>query len=208
VPVLIGSNRDEARIFFAEPKISTEADYRASMVGLWGDGANEVIGHYPWQPAPADNGYTGNYLVSATLTDSSFACGNRPTVAALAAHTSTFVYEFAHRDGPGLGDRYPGFVWAPGTPPNCRICGRASTTEFRLRRRSTRPSGDGPGAWCRTGARSSPKGRPSVPGLPRWTSFNDRPLLMPLNTGKGLGLITEQRFAQTHQCGFLDAFNQ
>ena len=25
VPVLIGSNRDEARIFFAEPKISTEA---------------------------------------------------------------------------------------------------------------------------------------------------------------------------------------
>jgi carboxylesterase type B len=114
VPVLISSNRDEARIFFAKPKISTEADYRASMVGRLGDGANEVIGHYPWQPTPADNGYTGNYLVSATLTDSFFACGNRPTVAALAAHTSTFVYEFAHRDGPGLGDRYPGFVWGAG----------------------------------------------------------------------------------------------
>jgi hypothetical protein len=46
-PVLIGTNRDEAGTFFADPKISTEADYRGSLAGMDGNSAHEVIGHYP-----------------------------------------------------------------------------------------------------------------------------------------------------------------
>ena len=185
VPVLIGTNRDEARTFFAEPKISTEPDYRQVIANFYGTRGGGGDGHYPWHPDPADNGFTGNYLLSATVTDSFFACGNRSMVAELAAFTPTFVYEFAHRDGPGPRRQIsPATSGAPGMPPNCRTCGRALTTEFPLRPPSTRPSGGSPGTWCPTGARSSPRaGRPARDSRNGHRSTS-RLSLMSLDTGK------------------------
>jgi para-nitrobenzyl esterase len=206
IPVLIGTNRDEGRTFFAEPKISTEQDYRETLDGFFGDRADDVLRHYPWAPEAADNGFTGNYLLAATVTDSFFACGNRTMVADLAAHTSTFVYEFAHRDGPGLGDRFPGYVWGAGHAaelpylwpsfdnglPIAAIFDRA---EQRLARNMV-------SYWSSFVA----QGRPAVRGLPRWPSFNNSQSLMSLNVGKGLERISMTSFTQNHQCAFWDEF--
>jgi len=208
VPVLIGTNRDEARTFFGEPKISTEADYRESIANFYGAGAQDVLKHYPWHPNPADNGFTGNYLLSATVTDSFFACGNRSMVAELAAFTPTFVYEFNHRDGPGLGDKYPGYVWGaghaaelpylwPSFDNGIPIAATFDPAERRLARNLV-------SYWSAFVA----SGRPAVPGLPRWVSFTVAPSLMSLDTGKSLRPISEEEFAHTHQCGFWAAFNQ
>jgi len=206
IPVLIGTNRDEGRTFFAEPKISTEQDYRETLDGFFGDRADDVLRHYPWAPEAADNGFTGNYLLAATVTDSFFACGNRTMVADLAAHTSTFVYKFAHRDGPGLGDRFSGYVWGAGHAselpylwpsfdnglPIAAIFDRA---EQRLARNMV-------SYWSSFVA----QGRPAVRGLPRWPSFNNSQSLMSLNVGKGLERISMTSFTQTHQCAFWDEF--
>lgn len=72
-------------------------------------------GPLPLAPQPGDNGSTGNYLLAAAeITDPFFACQTRSYAAGIAAHTTVFQYEFAHRDGPGLGAKYPGYVWGAG----------------------------------------------------------------------------------------------
>lgn len=140
------------------------------------------------------------------MTDPFFACGNRSYAADIATHTATFVYEFAHRDGPGLGAKYPGYVWGAGHaaelpylwPSFDNGLPIASTFDAAERRLAT----DMVAYWTAFVA----TGRPNVPGLPRWPSLSDRPVLMSLDVGRDLHPIPAQRFADDHQCVFWDAF--
>jgi len=202
VPVLIGGNLDEARTFLADPPISTEADYRSSLQNSWGDSADTVFDHYPWSPQPGDNGYTGNYLLSATFTDAFFACATREVVVQLAARTPTFVYEFSHREGPGLGDKYPGYVWGaghaaelpymwPSFDNGLPIASEFDSAEKRLA-----------GVMVAYWSSFVVKGQPAVHGLPRWPSFNHGSSLMSLDVGRDLGLINDASFTANHQCAF------
>ena len=116
------------------------------------------------------------------------------------------MYEFAHREGPGLGDKYPGYVWGaghaaelpylwPSFDNGLPIAATFDAAERRLARTMV-------SYWSAFVA----TGDPSVPGLPRWPALNDRPSLLSLDVGRQLGPITVDDFAQNHQCAFWETF--
>lgn len=105
VPVLIGSNRSEARFFVAltQPGLTAE-QYAGQVLAGYGAAGPEVLARYP----VAAHG--SPYLaLSAVMTDSTFACETSWTTQLFARQVPTFAYEFDDPDSPTLaGAQVPG----------------------------------------------------------------------------------------------------
>lgn len=103
VPVMIGWNQDEGRLFIALAERSgapmvTTANYRDTVVALVGESnADAVIARYP----PSDFGGDARLAASRALGDAGLICPTRAAAVALVAagntvHTYFFTYPDAH----------------------------------------------------------------------------------------------------------------
>ena len=92
VPVLIGTNLDEGRLFANEVK--TMDRYRKETIWMYGDEGQRVLDRYPVGPeGPA-------YAIAANFTDQRFACPSQALRRVLSAHVPVWGYEFADRQAP------------------------------------------------------------------------------------------------------------
>jgi len=209
VPVLIGSQRDEARSFVADWRTASVPQYdQDGYVALvrerFGADADAVLNVYPW---PTDvSRYTGTYLVAdlslATTGGGLGSCPINNVTNALAQRAPTFAYEFSYDRGPGW---FPaeGYAWGashaaelPYLMPKRASSGINSKAfgaqEWHLSDEMVRYWG----AFIRTGD-------PAVEGQAPWTSYTagTGPLLSIRGAGDAV-LIPEAAFRSAHNCSF------
>ena len=111
VPVIIGSNQDEATLMTAvlynlNDGPVTAAQYSEVLAEHFGKNAGVVASSYPLRNYP-----TPSQAVAAVFTDSFFACPTERARAAISHHVPTFGYEFTEPD-PVATQGYP--ATAPG----------------------------------------------------------------------------------------------
>ncbi|MBA1149068.1 carboxylesterase family protein [Ectothiorhodospiraceae bacterium WFHF3C12] len=111
VPVMLGSNMDEYRLFVALAELSggdltdNESTFRSQISGLTGiptgsatmDG---IVSAYPWNTAAYDNDVS--LAFSAVGTDAVFACNSLDHARSLSSYVPTYKYEFSDRDAPSI----------------------------------------------------------------------------------------------------------
>jgi carboxylesterase type B len=206
VPLLIGSNRDEGRTFSVDNVGLDKAGYRTWLQNNFftpGQAA-AVEARYPW-PATA-NRFTAAYLSGAILTDgligSLGGCPYRDLVNDFAAVTTTFVYEFDHRTGPGVRPEPAGYVWGAGHAaelaymwPSFDNGTPIAPTFDPGERRLSRQMIANWGAFVKNG-------RPAAAGQPAWPRFNGAKELISLRAGNASTLITDATFFAEHRCTF------
>jgi len=92
VPVIVGANLDEGRLFATEVKDMDR--YRKETVWMYGDEGPRVLDRYPvGEDGPA-------YAIAAQFTDQRFACPSQALRRQLARHVPVWGYEFADRGAP------------------------------------------------------------------------------------------------------------
>lgn len=207
VPVLLGTNHDEARYFTQGFADDTQQQYDDTMTKLFGAMAPAVLQRYPWNSYPSP--YTAAYAIGAIFTDSGYiygigGCAEQHLATEFAAGTPTYFYQFDDESAPAQNQYLPGFVW-----------GSAHTQELAYLWPSYDPYGTDLGnlltpaqlqlsrqliAWWGAFVR---QGTPSAPGTPAWSAYA-RGQLMSLRPGGQSQPITAAAFAAQHQCSFWD----
>jgi para-nitrobenzyl esterase len=165
VPLVIGTNADEATALLPGP-VPSEAAYRAATLGLLGPTTGAaVLDRYP---AAAHDGPTG--AMAAAITDARFTCPTRDLARAAAAHGPVYRYFFTHalESGPArrLGAFHGlelGFVFgnlgaAGGYAPSAaeRALSNALIGYWSRFAATGDPNGGGAPAWPRYEAASDP----------------------------------------------------
>lgn len=92
VPVIVGSNRDEGRLFAV--KVRDAERYRAQTLWMYGGDGPVVLASYPI--GPEGPGAT----MARSFTDQKFACPADALRQVLARHVQVWGYEFADPDAP------------------------------------------------------------------------------------------------------------
>ncbi|HEY3709328.1 MAG TPA: carboxylesterase family protein [Amycolatopsis sp.] len=178
MPLMLGTTQDEARFFagLAGNPVTAES-YPQLLAGAFGDSAGEVAARYPV------GSFAGPSLAWARVsTDRAWARPVWELSGMLAAHTETWLYEFADEDAPVL---FPGFPAGaqhgselayqfdlPGGPT-------LSTAQQELAEQMNR-------YWTAFATR----GDPAVPGLPDWPGAGHVQSLAPGRIG-GIDYVTE-----------------
>lgn len=92
VPVVIGTNLDEGRLFANEVRDMDR--YQKETVWMYGEVGPRVLERYPVGPdGPA-------YAIAANFTDQRFACPSQALRRLLSRHVPVWGYEFADREAP------------------------------------------------------------------------------------------------------------
>ncbi|GAA4613616.1 carboxylesterase/lipase family protein [Saccharopolyspora hordei] len=194
VPVLVGGTRDEARLFtgmffdgVGQPV--TEERYGALLAESFGDAADEIAREYPVGAHPSPSVAWSTVLDDAAWARSVWDLGH-----ALAAHTPTYVYEFADRDAPAVVPFPEGFP--PGAHHAAELPyqfdmgapGPLSAEQWRLAATMNR-------CW----AAFARDGEPGGPGLVDWPRFTaDDPHVQSLRPER----IGRVDFAAEHRLEF------
>jgi para-nitrobenzyl esterase len=92
VPVIVGSNLDEGRLFANE--VQDMDRYQKETIWMYGDEGRRVLDRYPVGPeGPA-------IAIATNFTDQRFACPSQALRRQLARYVPVWGYEFADRDAP------------------------------------------------------------------------------------------------------------
>ncbi|HTU28396.1 MAG TPA: carboxylesterase family protein [Solirubrobacteraceae bacterium] len=207
VPVLIGTNRNESRLFSKRFARSSETRYVAMIRHEYGIEADAVLSKYPWSSFPEP--YRTAYALGAVWTDSSFVlgiggCGEQHLAGEFARRTPTWFYEFDDLSAPATDRKLPGYrmgaahtmelpyMWPSydnGTPYAELTAAQRELSRWMLRYW---------GAFIRLGS-------PAVPGQPVWPNYGGSHKLMSLREGDASRAIPTADFEAEHRCGFWDA---
>ena len=208
VPLLIGTNHDEARYFTQTFAAMGEQYYDTAIATTYGPLAPAILARYPWRSYPSP--YTTAYALAAVFTDSGYfygigGCTEQNLAARFAATTPTFFYQFDDENAPAENDQLPGFqwgaehteelgyLWPTYDPYGADLYDRLSSPQLRL-------SGQMMAWW---GAFSRLR-VPATSGQPAWPDYRSG-LLMSLRPGGQSQVITAATFGAQHQCQFWDA---
>jgi para-nitrobenzyl esterase len=208
VPILFGTNHDEARIFTTNLVSYTRTQYAQLIGSLYGARAPAILKLYPWTSFPRP--YTAAYAVAAVFTDSGFitGIGGCPEQTLAQQFTSggapVYFYQFDDRHAPPLSNSGPaGYQWGAGHAMELAYLWPSFTNGFslyaELTRAQMRLSGQMMaywGAFVRSGA-------PRAPGQPAWPRYGDGEL-MSLRPAGHSQVITGRTFAAEHHCAFWD----
>jgi carboxylesterase type B len=206
VPILLGTNHDEARIFTTSLVSTTQQQYVQLIDFLYGSLAPAVLKLYPWTAFPQP--YTAAYAVAAIWTDSGFitGIGGCPEQNLARQFTTSgvpvYFYQFDDRDAPPLTNSGPpGYQWGAGHAMELAYMWPSFTNGFSLyaeltgaQLRLSRQMIAYWGAFVRTGA-------PEAFGQPAWPQYRSK-LLMSLRPGGLSRVIPAATFAAQHQCAF------
>ena len=204
VPILIGANRDEGRgisaVFVGTMDKAGYETWLQNVPFAPGQGA-AIEARYPW-PA-ASNQFTGAYLGGAVLTDGWWGIGGCPTrdlANSLAKNTTTYVYEFDNRTGPGPSSQPVGYMWGASHFAEMAylwpLASPWETSQFTaVDRQLSKQMLAYWGAFIKNG-------NPAATGQPSWPSLNSTPQFMSLRAGNTSTMITTAAFYKEHQCNF------
>ena len=171
VPVLMGTTRDEGRLFASirSDLPLTEQRYQDLLRGAFGDQAGLVAARYP-SGAPSTPGTAW----SDVITDRVFSCRTLVADEYTASRTRTWGYEFADRRAPALLRLGPGIQ--PGAGHASELPYLFDLGRVRLDPDQLRLADQLIGYWARFAATGNPNGG----GAPRWDRF---PAVQSLDTG-------------------------
>ncbi|MUM18216.1 carboxylesterase family protein [Mycobacterium sp. CBMA271] len=194
VPVLIGSNTNEATVFQAQQYRHTPApqgpdEYRRALEGKYGAKAPELGLRYPL------SAYGGNVLaaLAAVDTDNTFACPTLDMAEALARSGPVYAYEFADPAAPA----YKEYRDAP--LPLGASHGSELGYFFDVSRPLNQESAALSTQMIRYWAQFVKTGDPNVEGQPTWPKYTAGGAFLRLAPPAPKQM---EGFASTHQCGF------
>ena len=200
VPTIIGFTRDEVRTFVVGDIGLSEQEYVDSVARDMGPISDQVLAHYPW-PADADQ-FTPAYLRAAMFTDRYFACGDPPIVDDFASHTRTWVYEFDHRDGPGLQPNPVGYVWGAGHAVDLAYLWPSFDNGTPIAATFTPAEQQLAGQMVQYWSAFVKRSNPVVQGQAFWPRYNRSIQRLSLQAGNDTRAITDAEFSAEHQCDF------
>ena len=196
VPIIIGSNLNEGRLFAFLEELSqlgrlTAAEYTAYLQQTFGAQAGAVLAQYPISAYGAPD-----LAMGQVFTDSAFACTtNQEAREASARGQPIWQYEFADPDPPGSNiDPFMNLGDFHASELSYLFGGALTPAEEGL---STQMIN----AWTTFAA----TGQPSPIGTAAWPQFSDASPQTMVLTSDGSHLITS--FAAEHKCGFWDGLN-
>jgi carboxylesterase type B len=207
VPLLMGTNHDEARTFTQGLASLTEQQYTQFVDESYGSLAPQVLQRYPWSAYATP--YTAAYAIGAIWTDSGFVtgiggCPEQNLAAQFASTTRTFFYQFDDRHAPGLNMDLPGYQWGAGHAMELAYLWPSFNNGYSLydlltpaQLQLSHQMVEWWGAFTRLGA-------PETPGQPFWPDYASGEL-MSLRPGNDSQAISAAEFGAEHQCGFWDA---
>ncbi|SDH95802.1 para-nitrobenzyl esterase [Sinosporangium album] len=195
VPVMMGTTRDEQRLYVAwmYGGAVDRARYASLLAASFGGRAGQVASRYPVAA------YASPALAwAAATTDRIWSC---PTLAAqreVARHVPTYAYEFADRDAPVI---FPG-IWAPGFTMGA-YHGSELAYLFPIPRGGLNPAQRQLSrVVTRYVTRFARTGDPNGPGTPYWPRFGTR---FVQDLAPGPGGIRPVDYEARHQCGFWES---
>ena len=211
VPILMGDNHDEGRLFTTGYADYTSEQYTQFVTDSFGTLAPRVLARYPWSAYPAR--YTASYAIAALLTDSWLyggigGCGAHQVASSLAKSAPVFFYQFDDREPPAPSGGLPGFrigaahsLELPYLWPSFAN-GNSLAAEFTpAQRELSRQMVAYWGAFTKSGS-------PNEAGLPGWPAYAPRAAgggrLMSLRPGGASRTITMTAYGAEHQCSFWD----
>ncbi|MFZ1996276.1 MAG: carboxylesterase family protein [Solirubrobacteraceae bacterium] len=204
VPLLIGTNHDEARTFAQGFANAPESVYVQTIDSEFGANAGKVLAEYPWSSFPSP--YTTAYAIGAVWTDSGFTggiggCATQNLAGQFGAGTRTFFYQFDDRHAPGLNNQVPGYQWGAGHAMELAYMWPSFNNGFSLYDEFTpaqKQLSDQMVRWWGAFARF---GAPLVHGQPYWPSYQ-RDQIMSLRPGDQSTPISNAEFGAEHNCTF------
>jgi para-nitrobenzyl esterase len=200
VPVVMGTNHDEWRLFVGLSRLEggpvvTAANYLGEIQGTVGASpavAAQIAARYPAASYPSPAAALG-----AVGTDAIFACPSLKAVTLLSKFTPTFAYEFNDENAP---ERFlPGVGFPYGAAHASEIqylFGVTTQIPAALTPAQARLAAQMRGYWTSQAAR----GRPAAAGQAAWPRFTaaTQPVLS-LNTSAP---AVETNFSAAHNCAF------
>jgi para-nitrobenzyl esterase len=201
VPVIIGTNHDEWRLFLGletlagEPAVTAgtyEQQIEATM-SLPAALASEVIAQYPLK------GYASPALaLGAAGTDAIFACPSLEAASYLSLYTPTYAYEFSDESAPELFIPSVGFSYGATHASELQFLFSLSGTaeQGSLSAAEQKLAAQMQGYWTSQAA----DGTPETAGQPGWPLFNA--VTMPVLSLNTPGPSVETSFAAEHNCTF------
>nr|WP_083466367.1 carboxylesterase family protein [Kibdelosporangium sp. MJ126-NF4] len=197
VPLMIGSTRDEMRMFAAWESNMTARRYTELLDQTFGDRADDVLATYP----------VGDYgspalAMSAVLSDWGGAIGACPvlrTAEAASAHQPVHAYEFAEDSGQVTETGFPQGSYHGLDVPYLWDLDRGQNPYPPLTSKQKRLSAKMIGYWSAFARTGDPNG----PGRPRWPEFGKGTVIELSGDG-----IAPTPFAADHRCGFWSGIAQ
>ncbi len=206
VPMLFGANLDEARSFTWVAEGWSRDQYDSTVRLLSGNLGDRVLAAYPW-PATATT-FTAPYLLSGIFTADGpilevGGCATRRLAAEFVRRNRTYVYEFGHRNGPGLSPEPVGYVWGAGHAaelpylfPSFTNGPPVAPNFTAAERQLSEDMVASWGAFVRTG----------VPGDPAsWPVYDGSKQVRSLLAGGASRPATDREYTTTHQCALWDS---
>jgi para-nitrobenzyl esterase len=200
VPVVMGTNHDEWRLFVGLSRLEggaavTAAGYLAQIQGTVGGSvvlAAQVAARYPLAsyPSPAA-------AVGAVGTDAIFACPSLRAVSLLSKFTPTYAYEFNDENAPERFLPAAGFAYGAAHASEIQyLFGISAPIPGVLTPAQRRLAAQMKGYW----ASQARRGAPAPAGQPAWPRFSaaTQPVLS-LNTPAP---AVETNFSAVHNCAF------
>jgi carboxylesterase type B len=207
VPLLMGTNHDEARTFTQGFASYTEQQYTQFVDESYGSLAPAILQRYPWSAYASP--YTASYAIGAIWTDSGFVtgiggCPEQNLAGQFADTTRTFFYQFDDEHAPGLNMDLPGYQWGAGHAMELAYLWPSFNNGYSLydlltpaQLQLSHQMVEWWGAFAKFGA-------PEAPGQPFWPTDNGGQL-MSLRPGDQSQVISGATFGAEHQCSFWDA---
>lgn len=194
VPVLIGSNANEATVFQAQQHQHTPAprgaeEYRHALESKYGDKATELAGRYPLSD------YGGNVLaaLAAIDTDNSYACPTLDMAEALGRSGPVYAYEFADPAAP-VDSQYQDAPLPLGASHGSEL-----GYLFDMSRPLSQESAALSTQMIRYWAQFVKTGNPNIEGQPQWPRYVPGGAFLRLAPPMSKPM---EGFANSHQCGF------
>jgi para-nitrobenzyl esterase len=204
VPVLMGTNRDEWRLFVAAEQLITgvavsAANYTAEIEGTLGVSATvaaQIEALYPLADFSSPS-----VALGAVGTDAIFACPSLEVESGLSRFTRTFAYEFNDENAPERFLPAVGFPYGAAHASELQYLFGLTTAPISV---ALTPAQQVlAGQMQRYWASQATSGNPRTHGQPRWPRFTARDQRMLSLNEPAPAVQTD--FSAEHQCGFWNA---
>jgi carboxylesterase type B len=211
VPILMGDNHDEGRLFTQGDADDTPAQYAQFVTSSFGSLAPQVLARYPLSAYPSP--YTAAYAIGALLTDSWLyggigGCGAQEVASSLAKSTPLYFYQFDDRNAPGPNNSLPGYQFGAAHSMELAYLWPSFTNGYALSAEFTPAQQELSRQMVAYWGAFTKSGSPDAPGQPGWPAYSAaagaHATLMSLRPGDQSTTITAATYGAEHQCSFWD----